>query len=256
MQNLIECSEKIKGDQYLYDSFIKDGTDIQVKSIAQFEGFECRVWSPEFHGIMLDSAITHAREAEILRRKLQYNLYDGVLELTESTENTENSFKSIQHSLNCIVMSIACLEAWVNKTIRNELSSSLKFIRTNKEEVFWGAPRIEKDSDLLEKLFIVIPLIFGISPVKEHVTVRLRIKELISDRNSLMHMKQSPKIGGENGSRRNLALKLLRRNSLLVIKNTISPIKMLYEKSNKEVPVWLSENIATLALTEKQIQKI
>lgn len=255
MQNLIESNAKTKGDQYVYGSFIKDGTDIHAKSIAEFEGFECRIWAPEFHGIMLDAAIHHAFEAEFLRKNLQYSLHEGVRELTESEVNTENSFRSIQHSSICIVMSIASLEAWVNKTIRSELTSDLKFFRSNKNEVTWRAPHIEKDCDLLEKMFIVIPMLFGMLPFKEHVSIRLRIKELIDDRNALVHMKQNPKVNGDNVSRRDLALKLLRRNPLLIVKNTMSSLRMLHEKSNRKVPLWLSENMATLAMAEKRLKK-
>ena len=261
MQNLKEMSgEKISGDQYIHGSFVKDGTDIHIKSIATFEGFECRLWSPEFHGIMLDSAIYHAKESECLRRKLKYIVgeVDGVKELAETESNTENSFRVIQHSINCVVMSIACLEAWANRIIKNELKGSLKFDRTVKDSlktVEWGAARIEKDADLLEKLFVVIPLIYGIPAFKEHVTARVRIKELINDRNVLVHMKGNPKINGHVETRRALSLKLLRRDPLLIVKNIIAPIKIIYEKSNKEQPLWLSENIGSLALAEKQAKK-
>lgn len=262
MQNLKEISgEKIKGDQYIYGSFVKDGTDIHIKSIANFEGFECRIWSPEFHGIMLDSAIFHALEAEVIRKKLDYvvGATDGIKELAETESNTENSFRSIQHSLNCIVMSVACLEAWSNRIIQSELKGSLRFERVTKrgkEVVEWGSSRIENDADLLEKLFVVIPTIFGIKPVEASATIRSRIKEIIADRNALVHMKGNPQLNGQLETRRTLALKLLRRNPLLIVKNVISPIKMLYEKSNKESPIWLTENIGTLAVAEKRAKKI
>ena len=262
MQNLKETSgEKVKGDQYIYGSFVKDGTDIHIKSIAKFEGFECRIWSPEFHGIMLDSAIFHALEAEGIRKRLEYvvGTTDGIKELAETESNTENSFRSIQHSLNCIVMSVACLEAWSNRIIKSEVKGSLRVERTTKagkEVVEWGASRIEKGADLLEKLFVVIPTIFGIKPVEASATVRTRIKEIIDDRNALVHMKGNPRLNGQIETRRTLALKLLRRNPLLIVKNVISPIKMIYEKANKEIPIWLTENIGTLTVAEKRAKKI
>ena len=261
MKNLKEISgQKINGDQYIYGSFVKDGTDIQIKSIAKFEGFECRIWAPEFHGIMLDSAISHALEAEILRKKLEYivGATDGIKELAETEPNTENSFRSIQHSMNCIVMSIACLEAWSNRTIQNELKEILKFERKTikgTEVVEWKSAQIERNSDLIEKLFVVIPIIFGIKPIEPSAPIRSRVKEIIIDRNALVHMKGNPKLNGQTESRRTLALKLLRRNPLLIVKNIISPIKMIYEKSNKELPIWLTENIGTLALAEKRVKK-
>jgi hypothetical protein len=261
MQNLKEISgEKVKGDQYIYGSFVKDGTDIHIKSIANFEGFECRIWSPEFHGIMLDSAIFHAAEAEAIRKKLEYEVgaTDGVKELAETESNTENSFRSIQHSLNCIVMSVACLEAWSNRIIQSELKGSLRFERTTKngtDFVEWESSRIEKDSDLLEKVFVVIPALFGIKRIEPSTTVRSRIKEIIDDRNALVHMKGNPKLNGHTETRRTLALKLLRRNPLLIVKNVISSIKMIYEKSNREIPVWLTENIGTLVIAEKRSKK-
>ena len=262
MKNLIEISgEKVKGDQYIYGSFVKDGADIHIKSIAKFEGFECRIWSPEFHGIMLDSAIFHAAEAEIIRKKLVYvvGATDGVKELAESESNTENSFRAIQHALNCIVMSIACLEAWSNRIIQSELKGSLRFERTTKkgiEVVEWESSRIEKDSDLLEKLFIILPILFGIKPVEASATVRSRIKEITADRNALIHMKGKPQFNGQIETRRNLALKLLRRNPLLIVKNVISAIKMLYEKSGRDMPIWLTENISYLIIAEKRSRKI
>jgi len=262
MQHFKETSgEKIKGDQYINGSFVRDGTDIHIKSIANFEGFECRIWSPEFHGIMLDSAIFHAYEAEAIRKKLEYVIgtTDGVKELAETESNTENSFQSIQHSLTCIIMSIACLEAWSNRIIQNELKGSLKFERTTKNGITvveWESSRVEKDSDLLEKLFVVIPILFGIKPVDPSATVRSRIKEIIADRNALVHMKGNPHLNGQTETRRNLALKLLRRNSLLIVKNVISPIKMIYEKSNKDMPIWLTENIGSLVIAEKRAKKI
>nr|WP_324258171.1 hypothetical protein [Cellvibrio fontiphilus] len=262
MKNLIEISgEKIKGDQYVNGSFVKDGTDIHIKSIANFEGFECRIWSPEFHGVMLDSAIFHAVEADVVRKKLEYvvGAIDGVKELAETESNTENSFRAIQHAMNCIVMSIACLEAWSNRIIHSELKGSLKFERTNKKGtvvVEWESSRIEKDSDLLEKLFIIIPILFGIKPVERSATVRSRIKEITADRNALIHMKGKPQFNGQIETRRNLALKLLRRNPLLIVKNVISAIKMLYEKSDREIPIWLTENISSLIVAEKRSRKI
>jgi hypothetical protein len=262
MQNLKETSgEKVKGDQYIYGSFVKDGTDIHIKSIANFEGFECRIWSPEFHGIMLDSAIFHAAEAEAIRKKLEYvaGTTDGIKELAETESNTENSFRSIQHSLNCIVMSIACLEAWSNRIIQSELKGSLRFERATKKGIVvveWESSRIEKDSDLLEKLFVVIPILFGIKPIEPSTTVRSRIKEIIADRNALIHMKGNPQLNGQTETRRTLALKLLRRNPLLIVKNVISSIKMIYEKSNKEIPIWLTENIGALVIAEKRVKKI
>ena len=243
MRNLKETSgEKIKGDQCIHGLFVKDGTDIHIKSIANFEGFECRIWAPEFHGIMLDSAIFHAAEAEAIRKKLKYvsGTTDGIKELAETESNTENSFRSIQHSLNCIVMSIACLEAWSNRIIQSELKGSLKFERATPKGIVvleWESSRIERDSDLLEKLFVVIPILFGIKPIGPSTTVRSRIKEIIADRNALIHMKGKPKLNGQVKTRRTLALKLLRRNSLFIVKNVISPIKMIYGKSIKEIPI-------------------
>lgn len=261
MENLKEISgKKVKGDQYIYGSFVKDGTDIHIKSIATFEGFECRIWSPEFHGLMLDSAIFHAVEAEVIRKKLEYTVgaTDGVKELVETESNTENSFRSIQHSLNCIVMSIACLEAWSNRIIQTELKGGLRFERTTKNGTFvveWESSRIEKDLDLMEKLFVIVPILFGIKPIEQSATVRSRIKQIIADRNALIHMKGNPHFNGQIETRRNLALKLLRRNPLLIVKNVISAIKMVYEKSNKQIPIWLTENISSLVIAEGRAKK-
>ena len=207
-----------------------DGSEIKIKSTAEFEGFKCRLWAPEFHGIMLDSAIRYGKDAEELRRSLDYGIsgFDGAKELKEYPLNTSNLFKAMQYAISSIALSISCVESWVNKTIHSEIESHLQFERLNGEAVSWGSNRIEQDSFLAEKLFNVIPSIFGISIIKPHVTARKRFVELISERNTIIHIKNSPKVSGKKVNRNNLALKFLRRNALLVPKNTISIIKLIH----------------------------
>ena len=40
---------KVKGDQDYYRQKIQDGMEIRVKSVAEFDGFKCQIWAPEFH---------------------------------------------------------------------------------------------------------------------------------------------------------------------------------------------------------------
>ncbi|MFO1368295.1 MAG: hypothetical protein U1F46_04800 [Marinagarivorans sp.] len=258
MENLKEYNgEKVKGDQDIFGVLFKDGAEIRIKSVADFEGFKCRIWAPEFQGILLDSAIRDAKEAEILRKSLVYknSEFDGVRELEDSIDNTKNSYRVMQLAMSCMSSSINSVEAWINKIIQSEIACTLVFHRLNGSKVEWGANRIEEDLSTGEKIFNVIPAIFGINPIQPHVTSRQRFNQLISERNAIVHLKNTPKIGDHKSKRANLALKLLRRNSLLVPKNTISMIRLLHEKSGRDIPAWLAENIGALCAAESEVKK-
>ena len=259
MDNLKEYSGgKTRGDQDVFGFHIPDGSEIHIKSIANFEGFKCRLWAPEFHGIMLDSAIRHSRDAEVIRRKLEFE-YDSVhkvKELKDTTGNMANSFKVMQHAISSVALSINSVEAWANKTINEKVESSIEFERSDGSIVVWGCNRIEKDASLVEKVFSIIPILFGIDVIKEHVTARKRFVELISVRNTIIHLKILPKISGEKTSRNSLALMLLRRNSLLVPKNIISALSLVYQKSGSDIPAWLVHNIGTLEGYQREVKNI
>ena len=114
MDNLKESNGgKTNGDQEVFGLHIPDGSEIHVKSIADFEGFRCRLWTPEFHGIMLDSAIRHSRKAEILRKNLEYEFdkHFKVQELKDSENNMSSSFEVMQHAISSIALSISSIEA-------------------------------------------------------------------------------------------------------------------------------------------------
>jgi hypothetical protein len=258
MENLKEYNgQKTKGDQDVFGTLVQDGAEIRIKSVADFEGFKCRIWPPEFHGILLDSAIRDGKIAEILRKGLQYenSVFDGVKELSDDGNNTENSFRVMQLAMSCMTSSINSVEAWVNKTIQTEIDGTLRFQRLKGDEVQWGANRIEEDLNIGEKLFNVIPSILGIDPIQPHVTARKRFVELISERNAIIHLKNTPKVNDYKVKRGNLALKLLRRNSLLVPKNTISIVRLLHDKAGREIPSWLAENIGALCAAETEVKK-
>ncbi|MEP1446262.1 MAG: hypothetical protein ABJK37_09160 [Paraglaciecola sp.] len=249
---------KTKGDQEVFDFHVPDGSEIHIKAIANFEGFKCRLWAPEFHGIMLDSAIKHSREAEILRKGLEYE-YDSIYklqELKDTRDNMANSFMVMQNAISSVALSISSVEAWANKTIHEKVKSQIEFERLDGSIVCWGGNRIEKDTTLTEKVFTIIPKLFGVEVVKKHVTVRKRFVELISERNTIIHLKNAPKVSGEKTPRNSLALMLLRRNSLQVPKNIISVFRLVYDKSNTEIPSWLAKNIGTLEGYQREVKNI
>ena len=105
-------------------------------------------------------------------------------------------------------------------------------------------------------MFCVLPKIFDIKPIKDHVTARRRFVELISQRNTIVHLKSVPKISVEKVERNNLALMLLRRNSLLVPKNIMSVMSLFYDKSNTKIPLWLAHNIAILEGFQREVKNI
>lgn len=258
MENLKEYNgEKVQGEQEVFGTLVEDGAEIRIKSVAEFEGFKCRILAPEFHGILLDSAIRDGKEAEVLRKSLAYknSAFDGVKEISDTKGNIENSYRVMQLAMSCMSASINSVEAWVNKTIQTEINGTLAFQRLKGEQVQWGANRIEEDLSIGEKLFNVIPAIYGIDPIQPHVTTRKRFVQLISERNAIIHLKNTPKVGDYRVKRGNLALKLLRRNSLLVPKNTISIVSLLHEKSGREIPTWLAENIGALCAAESEVKK-
>jgi hypothetical protein len=249
---------KVQGDQDYYGQIIKDGAEIHVKSIAEFEGYKCQLWAPEFHSLLLDSAIKNAKEAEALRKSLLFtqNPMSRQKELSDSPGNIENSFRVMQLAISTTVSCIGAVESWVNKTIQTELTEQLEYQRLRGEVVCWGANKIEKSATLGEKLFNVIPAIYDREPIKPHVTARKRFIELIEDRNAVMHMKEAPKIQGKKIKRMDLSLKLIRRNVILVPKNTISMLKMIFDQTNQECPSWLVGNIGVLEAAENEIKKI
>jgi hypothetical protein len=259
MDNLKEYrGGKTRGDQEVFGVHVPDGSEIHIKSIANFEGFKCRLWAPEFHGIMLESAIQHSREAEILRKSLEYE-FDAIYkvqELKDTSNNMSNSFKVMQHAISSLSLSISSAEAWANKTIQEKVDSQIEFVRLDGSIVNWGSNRIEKDSALVEKVFCILPKLFGLDAIKEHVTTRKRFVELISERNTIVHLKNSPKVSGGKVSRNSLALKLLRRNSLLTPKNIMSAMSLIYEKSNTVIPSWLAHNIGTLEGYQREVKNI
>lgn len=257
MDNLKEYrGVKLKGDQDIFGFGAKDGAEIRVKSVVEFEGYRCRIWAPEFHGIMMDAAIKYAKDSEKLRRSLKFEPgpIDAIPELSDSGENTANSFRVMQLAMSCLALSISSVESWANKLIHSELANEVEFERADGKSVRWGANRIEKDSTLSEKVFHVIPALMGLPPIKQHVTARKRFIELVSDRNTLVHLKNAPKVSGQESSRGSVALKLLRRNSLLIPDNVLTAVKMVYDKSKRNAPAWLAENIGALEAAKNEVK--
>lgn len=251
---------KVKGDHDLFGNKVHDGDEIRIKTLANFEGYECRIWAPEYHSLLLDTAIDHAEAGEKLRKSLEFikGPIDGKYELSEEGSNTANSFAVIQNAVLSTYCCISSSESWINKTIYECVENELSFVRNTKERnpVTWGAKRIEKDCGLAEKLFVVFPALYGKEGIKPHVTTRSRFEELISDRNTVMHIKNSPKISGSSQKRIDLSLKLLRRNLIFVPKNTIAMIKMLHDHCGIELPLWLIGNIGKCEKSEKAIKSI
>ncbi|WP_444931497.1 hypothetical protein ACJJIF_06895 [Microbulbifer sp. SSSA002] len=249
---------KVQGDQNLYGQKIKDGTEIRVKTVAEFEGFKCQLWAPEFHSLLIDSAIRDAKEAEILRKNLVYthNSMNRQKELSDVPGNIENSFRVMQLAISTTASCIGAVESWANKIIQAEVNEQIEYQRLDGEKVNWGANRIEKSATLGEKVFNVIPSILGGKIIKPHVTTRKRFVDLIEDRNAVMHMKEAPKVKGKKVRRMDLSLKLIRRNALLVPKNTISMFKMVFEQANQPFPLWLIGNVGVLEAAENEVKKI
>lgn len=261
MEHLKEyLGAKVKGDHELFGNDVHDGDEIRIKTLAYFEGYECRIWAPEYHSLLLDTAISHAEIGEKIRKSLKFikGPIDGKNELSEEDDNTANSFAVIQNAMLSTYCCISSSESWINKSIYECIKNELSFVRNNKEQnsVTWGAKRIEKDCSLTEKLFVVFPALYGKQGIKPHVTARSRFEELISDRNTVMHIKNSPKISGSNQKRIDLSLKLLRRNLIFAPKNTTAMIKMLHDHCGLELPLWLIGNAGKCESTERVIKNI
>lgn len=250
--------ERVRGDQDIFGQEIPDGSEIFVKTASEFEGFKCRIWAPEFHSLLLDSAISQAKDAEKSRKTLSFikSSFDGMPELEENGENTNASFSVMQQSILAIYACVSAVESWANKTIHKEITSQLTYVRPEGGEVSWGANRIEKDASLIEKVFYVLPATYGKEHIKAHVTSRKRFEEIVSDRNTVIHLKNSPKINGKKTRRRDLSLKLLRRNALLIPKNTLSVLKLFHDTVDLEYPLWLVGNIGNLEGAEHDTKSI
>ncbi|PSU55161.1 hypothetical protein [Photobacterium phosphoreum] len=242
----------------------KGGSKVTIVSTeGEYNGYKMRVPPPEFEALMFFNALEAATKAEQLKKLIKINksIFDGMPEVDTSSENMQTFFNMCQQAMSSITFSISSIESWVNKSFvlfgrKNGELIRLKLSRPDKSDRFISSDKVASDLgvSIRPKIFQLAPQIYNVPALKEHSTLRKSIKDLIDERNIIMHMQSNLTLNDIDLGRVSYAVKLFKINAFEGPELILRYLNYIYEKSSISAPTWLEVANRDLKSRRKKIK--
>ncbi len=251
-------------DSEVFGDLVGKGTKITIVSKqGEFNGQKIRIPPPEFEALMLQTAISSALNAVMIKKEIQCSKskFDSVLSLDVNDENHFKFFEFCKHSMSSIAFSISSAESWSNKSIAllgqtENGPMKLIFKRPNKpeREVLSDSVASDRFIPFVSKIFQFVPQVFHVDELKESSTLRKDIKNLVEDRNVIMHMQQKLTLNNIESERASFAVKLFSVNPFRAPDAILKYMDYVYSHSGTNAPEWLEDLRLELKKSKRRIK--
>jgi hypothetical protein len=242
---------KLTEDTDVFGTLHEKGAKITIVSKqGEFNGRRVRVPPPEFEALMLQTAVSSASKAADCKKSIRYSesIIDSILALDIDDENHLKFFEFCKCSMSSIAFSVSAAESWANKSIaslgeKNNEPMKLILERPGKSdrEVLSNSVASDRSVLLVPKLFQLVPQVFGVEKLRESSTLKKNIKELIDDRNIVMHMQQKLTIEKIERERTSFAVKLFSSDPFKPSEGVLKYMNYIYDHSSADAPEWLTD---------------